>query len=130
VQRILIDGAGAVPVDDHGIESHLENCRECAAVAATQQRLDAKLTAALTPPVLSVSFRAALDRQIGKPSTSFATDALPDVLHLAGCALVTALCAFAVPTGTSTIVASGTLATVASYVLLTVMRNTLDESRL
>ena len=52
------------------------------------------------------------------------------MLHLTGCALLTAFCAFVVPAELPVVVASGTLVTVASYVVFAVMRNTLDESTL
>jgi anti-sigma factor RsiW len=131
VERALIEGFDDATTAERqqAIELHLESCPSCMAVAVAQRSLDAKLSAALLPPMLSSSFRPALRRQITS-SESLMTDALPDVLHLSGCALLTGFCVVTLPADTSVIVAAATFVTVASYVILTVMRNTLDESRL
>ena len=55
-------------------------------------------------------------------------DALPDILHLASCAIVTAVSASMLPEYAPVIVATGTVATVMSHLLLAIMRDTLDES--
>lgn len=144
VQRALVERfddaqADALPA---AIAEHIASCDACAAVAGMQQRLDARLTSALAPPTLSSSFRAGLHRQLDVLSGSSTrpvdvqtrlpalSDALPDVLHLAGCGVLTAFCAIARPADTTVIVGIGTFLTVATYVVLTLMRNTLDESRL
>ena len=58
------------------------------------------------------------------------SDALPDILHLASCAIVTAVSASMLPEYAPVIVATGTVATVMSHLLLAIMRDTLDESAL
>jgi anti-sigma factor RsiW len=123
--------------DEHGgaaheaaVVAHLQRCPQCAQVVAEQRELDATLTAALVPPRLSPSFRAALYRRLDAPAPTSQGDALPDILHLASCAIFTAVSAVIVPEYGPVIVAGGTLATVMTHLLLSVMRNTLDESAL
>jgi hypothetical protein len=92
-----------------------------------EDRLDAMLTTALVPPKLSSSFRVSLARRLDEPTRSFPSDALPDILHLASGAILTAFAASAAVEGTVIVVAVGTMATAASYFLLAVLRNSFDD---
>jgi hypothetical protein len=112
------------------VAAHLERCPQCAEIAAEQRELDVTLTAALAPPRLSPSFRAALYDKLDAAAPSSKSDALPDILHLASCAILTAVSASLLPDHTPIIVATGTIATVMSYLMLAVMRNSLDERAL
>jgi hypothetical protein len=132
VQRALLaeyDERGGTRLEP-ALAAHLEGCPHCALVAAEQRQLDATLEAVLVPPRLSPSFRAALYRRIDTPPASARSDALPDILHLASCAVLTVGSAAMLPAYTPVIVAAGTIGTVMTHLLLAVMRNTLDESAL
>ena len=95
VQRALLEA-----FDEHGaaaheaaVVAHLKDCPQCANSVAEQREIDATLTAALVPPRLSPSFRAALYRRLAAPAPSSTGDALPDILHLASCAILTVVSA-------------------------------------
>ena len=120
-------GANALEPD---VAAHLERCPKCARIAAEQNELDAALTKALSPPQLSPLFRTALYRRIDVPGPSSKSDALPDILHLASCAILTMVTAAMLPEYAPGVVAAGTIGTVMTHLLLAVMRNTLDESAL
>jgi hypothetical protein len=92
-----------------------------------EERLDAMLTTALVPPELSSRFRTSLARRLDEPTRSFASDALPDILHLASGAILTAFAASAASEGIVMVVAVGTMATTASYFLLAMLRNSFDD---
>jgi hypothetical protein len=132
VQRALLETFGEHDTASlpPRIADHLTCCEKCAGIAEEQRQLDAALTAALAPPRLSPSFRRALYRRIDAPAPSSKSDALPDILHLASCAILTAASASMLPEYAPVIVAAGTIATVMSHLMLAVMRNTLDESAL
>ena len=132
VQRVLLEAFDEPDAAARAlaVAAHLEGCSECARVAAEQRELDTTLTGVLAPPRLSPSFRASLYRQIDAPAFPSKSDALPDVLHLAGCAILTTVGASMLPEFAPVVVAAGTIATVMSHLMLAVMRNTLDESAL
>jgi hypothetical protein len=92
-----------------------------------EDRLDAMLTTALVPPKLSTNFRASLARRLDEPRRSFISDALPDALHLAAGAVLTVFAAFAAPLATPVVAAIGIIATVGTYFLLAMLRNSFDE---
>jgi hypothetical protein len=97
-------------------------------MAAAQRRLDAMFDA--TPvPSLSASFRRDLHARLAPPLTVRA-DALPDVLHLASCAIVTGICLVVVPLPASLILSVGTIASAMTYLMFAVLRDTLDENAL
>jgi hypothetical protein len=129
-QRALLESSDepAVAALEPAVAAHLERCPPCARIAAAQHELDDLLMAGLAPPRLSPSFRAALHRQIDARAQASYADALPDVLHLAGCATFMAVGATMLPDHAPVILAAGTIATVMTHLLLAVMRNTLDES--
>lgn len=93
-----------------------------------EQRVDALLTTALVPPRLSPAFRASLLRRIDESPQSFTRDALPDILHLASGALLTAFAASTAPFATAIVCAIGTIATAGSYFALAMVRNSFDET--
>lgn len=131
VQRALLGCANEVTASEQAVvDDHVSSCVACARVAAQQRRLDALLTSALAAPALSRAFRRTLRARIDEQPSSFVGDALPDVLHLAGCGALTALAVSVLPFGGPIIVAAGAVLTVSSYVVLAAVRNSFDESAL
>lgn len=133
VQRALLEfDDPARTAAEPAIAAHVATCAACASAVAVARRLDGMLTNALAPPTLSPSFRAALYRRLDarpSPLPSPTLDAVPDVLHLAGCATLTAYCAFAFPAHTTLVTALGTVATVTTYMMLALTKNLLDDMR-
>jgi anti-sigma factor RsiW len=128
VERALLDGALSGRALDASLSAHVSRCASCARMAATQRRLDAMFSATLAPS-LSASFRRDVNARLTPPLT-VPTDALPDVLHLASCAIVTGICLLVVPLPASVILSVGTLASAMTYLLFAVLRDTLDENPL
>ena len=122
VERALLEGENTA-----AIAAHLGSCAACARLADAQRTLDTWLSSALHPPVLDASFRPALYARLQPPLT-LRLDALPDVLHLASCAVITTTCAVLLPLEASLVLGAGTALTVTTYVAMALLRNSLDES--
>src|SRR5690242_14893150 len=88
----LLDERPFVLVPEH-IDAHLADCRDCKAFVARQSAVDARLSAILTPPELSATFRPSLRNRIRRESPSVPLDLLPDIVHFGSCAAATLLCA-------------------------------------
>ncbi len=110
------------------LEAHLAECRDCAGFAARQKALDARLTQLLTAPQISPAFRSALGRKIRRESAPLWSEALPDVLHFAGCGAATVLSAVVLPYTPSMVFAVGAAAALLTYLPLTAMRNLFAHS--
>jgi hypothetical protein len=109
------------------IRAHLADCSRCEAFMAKQKALDAWLGSAFRPGSLSPSFRSVLRKSISRESRHVWLDALPEVLHVAGCGAATLLCARLLPFDASVVFGIGTTATVFAYMLLTLVRDSLDD---
>lgn len=110
-----------------GLDAHVSGCPGCAAFARAQHVLDARL-AGLSPPGLSPVFRTRLRREIRKDRVRALADALPDVVHLGSCGIATVLCALLAPLDAGAVLSAGTAATVTSYLLLNLVRSSLDRA--
>src|SRR5947208_12761088 len=104
------------------IDAHVAACPACAAFAAHQKALDAKLSAALPPPELSPAFRANLRKRIREETVHAWPEWLPDALHFASCGVATLLCALLLPFDASSIFGAGAAVTLMTYVVLTAFR--------
>jgi hypothetical protein len=93
-----------------------------------EARLDARLSRALPQPRLRPGFRQRLRRRISQDTPPQLWEGVPDVLHLAGCAVVTLICAAMVPLDPSMTLGLGVAATLASYVLMTAVRAALEDA--
>ena len=112
------------------IDAHLANCSVCARFCASQKTIDAHLSAMFIAPEMSPPFRSVLFKRIRRERVRFRSDALPDVVHFASCAGATLLCAVLLPFGTALIFGAGTIATLLSYVLLTIVRDSFHDEQL
>ena len=112
------------------LEAHLAECRDCAGFAARQKALDARLTQLLTTPQMSPAFRSALGRKIRREGAPFWSEALPDVLHFAGCGAATVLSAVVLPYAPSMVFAVGAAAALLTFLPLTAMRSLFAHSEL
>lgn len=126
----MCDGLGATapPADRAGWAAHLAECAGCAAFAARQQTLDDQLTAALAAPELSPSFRPRLRARIRRERRRDRLELASDVVHVAGCVAVTALCLVLTPLPPSTTLAAGAAVTCLTYVVLTTLRDSLEDA--
>lgn len=122
--------AGVPAAASRDIEAHLGGCEACTAFAARQRTLDARLTAMFTAPELSSAFRHSVRARVRRETMSVWWDSLPDILHFAGCGLVTLLCVIVLPFESMMIVGTGATIAFASYALLTTIRHSFEEADL
>src|SRR6266542_4089546 len=107
------------------IDAHVADCLACSRFAANQRTIDARLSALLMPPEMSSAFRSILLKNIRRERKRFWSEALPDIVHFVSCATATAVCTVLLPFGTALIFGAGTVAALLTYVLLTVVRDSL-----
>ena len=89
--------------------------------------IDGRLSRALPPPQVSPGFRRRLRARIDRESRPL-WHGLPDVLHLAGCAVVVLIAAASLPYQASATASAGLIASLASYIALTAVRGALDDA--
>jgi predicted anti-sigma-YlaC factor YlaD len=109
------------------IDAHLADCPTCARFAVCQKTVEAQLSAMLIPPEMSSAFRSVLLKTIRRERMRFWSEALPDIVHFVSCAGATVLCAILLPFGTAVIFGAGTVAALLTYVLLTMVRDSLQD---
>ena len=128
IARDAILDALATGTDSAELVAHLATCADCGRFAARQRALDAKLTAALVAPDLSLSFRPALRARIQRERRRVWLDAAPDVVHVTSWVLATTVCAVLTPASMTMIVGAGAVAALSTYVALTILRDSLENA--
>jgi len=109
-------------------EDHIASCEACRWFAEVQQTLDARLTAGVRPVSLSAGFRSTLRRRLAQRSVPSWPESLPDVAHLVGCALGTALLMVVVPQYSRTVLLAGSGFTAVTYFVQAVVRSSFGTS--
>src|SRR5882724_8299938 len=94
VRETLLDSVAERRLE---METHIGTCEECARFARVQRMLDARLTAAVPVASLSPGFRTSLRKKLRQEPASAWPESLPDIAHLAGCVLATALSLILLP---------------------------------
>ncbi len=90
--------------------------------------LDARLAAAIPAHSLSPGFRAALRARLNQERHRRSwPETIPDITHLAGCALAIALLLFAMPQYSFAIVSAGTGFTAVTYILQVAVQSALEQ---
>jgi anti-sigma factor RsiW len=112
----------------HEIDVHVAACPACAAFAARQKSLDARLGGMLTPPELSPAFRKALRKRIRREAMQLWADSLPEKVHFLSCGMATVLCAIVMPFHPAAVLSAGAAGTVLTYILMTVVRNFFESA--
>src|SRR5512145_18176 len=127
-EEILASFDSALPSEIQvEIDRHLSTCPNCRAFAARQQALDARLATLLTLPAISPAFRATLSAQIRRETVLARSEALPEIVHFASCAVATVLCAVLLPYATSLILTAGAVAASLTYIPLVALRSLFRE---
>lgn len=108
------------------LDGHLATCDGCSVLAARLHAVDAQLSAALPPLLAPASIAEGVRREQRRERLSVLTDSLPDLIHFAGCSVATAVCAFLLPVEVSTTVAVGAAFTCCSYLVMAVVRSSLE----
>jgi hypothetical protein len=108
------------------LAAHVAGCDACRNFSETQFRLDLRLSAAISAPPLSATFRTSLAKKLrGEPSRVW-LEFLPDVAHLAGCACATALCLLMLPFAAGPVLLAGLAFTVVTYFVQGVLQGSLE----
>jgi hypothetical protein len=127
VQEQIVDR-----VDERALDvparAHVAGCQACAAFAAGQASMDARLSRALVAPRLSCGFRAELRSKIAGERRTWVRDAVPDILHFIGWSVLTVATAAFVSVDPLFVFVAGALTALSTYVVLTVVRSTLEDA--
>ena len=95
---------------------------------AHQIIIDSRLSAMFTPSEPSPSFRSALWARVRLEQRRAWMDAMPDVIHLVGCGIATAMSAFVLPFDAARVVMAGLMGTSVTYLLLGAVRSSFEDS--
>ena len=125
ILECLDDDEGAWPAETR---AHLAGCQACAAFLAMHASLDARLSRTFVTPQLSPGFRAALHTRIAAERTPWLRDALPDIFHFVGWGAATAGCVRFLSLDPGLVFVAGALTALSTYVLLTLVRATLEDA--
>jgi predicted anti-sigma-YlaC factor YlaD len=110
------------------IDAHVSTCDECSRFALVQKALDHRLSALLLPaPTFSQASRSALRARIRDEVAPVQVDALPEIVHFGSCAIATLVMAAVLPVSPSTVIGPGIALAVLSYLLLSAVRDTMDD---
>ena len=110
------------------LDRHLTSCPACAALAAQLRAVDARLSAALPPVTAPASIAAAVRQQVRRERLTALRDSLPDIIHFSGCTVATLLSAALLPVEASITVAIGITFTCFSYVVMALVRSSLEAA--
>jgi hypothetical protein len=132
VQEYILESFEVSPSDamQESIDAHLSTCAACARFARLQKTLEAGLSTLLVPPTVSPVFRSALHERISSEAAPSRLDTLPDIVHFASFGVATLVCAALLPFSPSAIIGLGTTVALSSYVVLSAVRSSFEDSPL
>jgi hypothetical protein len=108
------------------IEDHIASCEACRRFAGVQRTIDARLTAAVPTVSLSPGFRRSLRERLDHRQIPSWPESLPDIAHLAGCAVGIALLLLILPQYSRTVLLAGSGFTVVTYFVQAVVRSSVE----
>lgn len=100
------------------------HCPDCAAFLDAQRAIDAALSARFSAVTLPVRTRNAIGAEVRARRRAARWEALPDLLHGAGCAAVAGMAIWAIPSFSIT---AALLSAAVSYVALSTLRGWMEE---
>jgi len=109
------------------MEDHLAGCEACRRFAAVQRSIDATLAATVPAISLSAGFRSSLRERIDHRRVPSWPESLPDIAHLAGCALGIVLLLVILPQYSRTVLLAGSGFTVVTYFVQAVVRSSVER---
>lgn len=122
-----IDDAPAGEVR-RAIDGHLAICAACTAFAASLRIVDDQLAAALRPAPPPGSIALTVRARVRRERRTALIESLPDLIHLTGCGVATALCAALLPVDATVSIAAGVGFTCVSYLVMAVTRWSLEAA--
>jgi hypothetical protein len=119
-------------VDEHALtasaRAHVSACQACAAFAAAQADVDARLSRALVAPRLSSNFRDALHRRIAAERRTWVRDAAPDMLHFISWGVLTVATALSLSVDPLFVFVGGAATALSTYVVLSAVRSSFEKA--
>jgi predicted anti-sigma-YlaC factor YlaD len=109
------------------MEDHIASCEACRRFAGVQRTIDARLTATVPAVSLSPGFRSSLRERLDHRPIPSWPESLPDIAHLAGCALGIVLLLLILPQYSRTVLLAGSGFTVVTYFLQAVLRSSVER---
>ena len=109
------------------LENHMATCEDCRRFAELQRPIDARMTACVQVPSLSAGFRASLQQKLSDERVPTWSESLPDIAHLAGCALGVVLLLLLLPQYSRTVLLAGSGFTVVTYFVQAVVRSSVER---
>ncbi len=109
------------------MEDHLAGCETCRRFARIQRSIDVRLTATAPAVTLSAGFRSSLRERLDHRQVPSWPESLPDIAHLAGCALGVVLLLLILPQYSRTVLLAGSGFTVVTYFVQAVVRSSTDR---
>jgi predicted anti-sigma-YlaC factor YlaD len=109
------------------MEDHIASCEGCRRFAGVQRTIDARLTAAVPAVSLSPGFRSSLRERLDRGQIPSWPESLPDIAHLAGCALGIVLLLLILPQYAKTVLLAGSAFTVVTYFAQAVVRSSVEQ---
>jgi len=109
------------------MEDHLVGCEACRLFAGVQTSIDARLTATVPAVSLSAGFRSSLRGRLDRRQLPKWSESLPDIAHLAGCAVGIVLLLLILPQYSKIVLLAGSGFTVVTYFVQAVVRTSMDR---
>ena len=109
------------------LESHIAQCEMCRSFREAQLVLDGALAGHYAAPQLSAAFKSKLAQKINAEKKQVVQEWLPDLLHLGGGIVATAVCFLWLPVSSTVVLIVGITLTFGSYVLQTMFRFWLED---
>jgi hypothetical protein len=117
-----------VPAEVHVLlEDHLLGCEACRRFAGVQRSIDARLTATVPTVSLSAGFQSSVREKLDHRKVPIWAESLPDIAHLAGCALGILLLLLILPQYSRAVLVAGSRFTVVTYFVQAVVRSSVDR---
>jgi hypothetical protein len=111
---------------NESLQHHISNCNECRQFAGIQEILHERLMSASSVQ-LSPNFRIALRTRLARERTFVWPDYLPDIAHLLGGVIATAVSVLVLPWPALPVLIAGTALTGATYLFQSTLRDALYE---
>jgi hypothetical protein len=108
------------------MEDHIAGCEACRRFAAVQRTIDARLSATVPALSLSPGFRGSLREKLEPRQFPSWPESLPDIAHLAGCALGIVLLLLVLPQYSRAVLLAGSGFTAVTYFVQAVVRSSVD----
>ncbi len=109
------------------VDAHLATCTDCTRFVLVQKALDQRLSALAVPLTIPSMSRTELRLRLRQEAPAVHADLLPEMVHFGSFAVATLVMAAVLPVSPLTVTGLGVLLAAGSYVLLSLVRNTMDD---